>query len=1192
MDPQLPPNEDPLLRSIDEIFAAPPEQRPRLAHSLFGNDPELLAQVLEAISGDRLGTLAAEVRGLYRASRPVEEIVDGQESDRVTVGRYRLLEKLGEGGFGEVYVAEQREPMRRLVAVKIVKAGMDSRVVIARFEAERQALALMDHPNIARVFDGGATDAGRPYFVMELVRGIPITDYCDRHQLGVRERLDLAIQVCHAVQHAHQKGIIHRDLKPANVLVTLVDAKPVPKVIDFGIAKAVETPLTDKTIYTEFRQFVGSPAYMSPERIGMSGQDVDTRSDIYSLGVLIYELLTGSTPFDTARVLEGGLLALHKALTSRPPTRPSEKLSTLTGQRARTVGAARAIDLAELVRSVRGELDAIVTKALEHDRRRRYDTAESLAADLTRYLRGEPVRARPPSRLYVARKFVQRHRVAVGALVTIAVCLVGGLGAATWGFLAASAARDQAREAQATAEAEAILRREHEESARRREYDAVTTLAAEMLDRGSSNEARTLLESTPVDLRGWEWFHLDTISRGTMRTADAAAQAVIDEAARLAAQAASRGPPDVTYGALCGVIDGPDPERVYASHWLSSLTLRGERRGIFLRARLPAWADYRLCRLSTDGSLILVSFSDGSLLAGPVSGLPVPPLTAELTLPRLLGGSAPVKNAAFSSDSTTLIAQAADGTLVEWPLDAQTGVVVFPSNQTVIMDSVLSPDARTIYLACWGLVRAVDAATGCPRWTTCFTSRYVDTVIQFDEGRKLLTIGHNEQTAEIGILDATTGTLEHFWSARPDADLPITPGSPLLKHRASAAIDLTGHAGPRIAFALNDGTWTALSTVDQSVQPLTLPEWPQDARLVGVKSSGRAVAMWVRHISTGNPPQASTEQTVLVYDAGLERVLFRARLPRVLDATCSPDGSRIVVVDAGGDVSLWSIAEGRRLWTYRMGAPGRHVAWISHADRPRVVASDSRGRLIWLDADRGSRVLTRSGFRLASALHPSTDGAALLVGTSGHDVIRLESRPESDWFAQRAAAARAERSLAAYGPTKDLRDHAINHAPALSSADRDWLLRVNRGRGDDINMLHSAAVEQVVGESDHFILHRTLPVARMLALARPGSARVHITRALCELRTGDIQQAAVALDRAQSLLDRAGLPRGFWHELALARLRHAQHDPTLATEHLEAARAAARSDEAITRDRLSAILLRQTENLLTGRSINRSGDGQ
>jgi serine/threonine protein kinase len=286
MDPHPPFNDDPLLRSVDEVFAAPPEQRPGLAKSLFGHNPELLARVLEAISGDRLGMLAAEVRGLYRTPRAAEDIADGHEPDRLTVGRYRLLEKIGEGGFGEVYVAEQREPMRRLVAVKIVKAGMDSRVVIARFEAERQALALMDHPNIARVFDGGATDAGRPYFVMELVRGIPITEYCDRHQLGVRERLDLAIQVCHAVQHAHQKGIIHRDLKPANVLVTLVDAKPVPKVIDFGIAKAVETPLTDKTIYTEFRQFIGSPAYMSPERIGMSGQDVDTRSDIYSLGVL------------------------------------------------------------------------------------------------------------------------------------------------------------------------------------------------------------------------------------------------------------------------------------------------------------------------------------------------------------------------------------------------------------------------------------------------------------------------------------------------------------------------------------------------------------------------------------------------------------------------------------------------------------------------------------------------------------------------------------------------------------------------------------------------------------------------------------------------------------------------------------------------------------------------------------------
>jgi eukaryotic-like serine/threonine-protein kinase len=245
------------------------------------------------------------------------------------IGRYKLLEKVGEGGFGAVYVAEQREPVKRRVALKVIKLGMDTRQVVARFEAERQALALMDHPNIAKVLDAGATENGRPYFVMELVKGIPITQYCDREKLGLRERLLLFVQICHAIQHAHQKGIIHRDIKPSNILVTLHDGVPVPKVIDFGIAKATQQELTDKTVYTQFQQFIGTPAYMSPEQAEMSGLDIDTRSDIYALGVLLYELLTGSTPFDTKELLESGLDHMRQIIREREPVRPSTRLTQL-----------------------------------------------------------------------------------------------------------------------------------------------------------------------------------------------------------------------------------------------------------------------------------------------------------------------------------------------------------------------------------------------------------------------------------------------------------------------------------------------------------------------------------------------------------------------------------------------------------------------------------------------------------------------------------------------------------------------------------------------------------------------------------------------------------------------------------------------------------------------------------------------
>jgi serine/threonine protein kinase len=344
------------------------------------------------------------------------------------VGPYKLLEQVGEGGFGIVFMAEQTEPVRRKVALKVIKPGMDTRQVIARFEAERQALALMDHPNIAKVFDGGATASGRPYFVMELVQGTPITHYCDEHRLTPRERLGLFIQVCSAVQHAHQKGVIHRDLKPSNVLVTLHDGTSVVKVIDFGVAKALGQPLTDKTLYTGFAQLLGTPLYMSPEQAGQSGLDVDTRSDIYALGVLLYELLTGTTPFSKQRFKQAPYDEIRRILREEEPPRPSTRLSD-SKEALPSISAQRHTEPAQLTKLVRGELDWIAMKALEKDRDRRYETASAFAADVQRYLADEPVLACPPSAWYRFRKFARRNKnplVTVGLLtVTLVLAVVG-----------------------------------------------------------------------------------------------------------------------------------------------------------------------------------------------------------------------------------------------------------------------------------------------------------------------------------------------------------------------------------------------------------------------------------------------------------------------------------------------------------------------------------------------------------------------------------------------------------------------------------------------------------------------------------------------------------------------------------------------------------------------------------------------
>jgi len=345
---------------------------------------------------------------------------DLKEKPGTVIGRYKLLEKIGEGGMAVVYMAEQQEPIRRKVALKIIKLGMDTRQVIARFEVERQALAMMDHPNIAKVLDAGATETGRPYFVMELVTGISITEYCDQNNLSTKERLDLFIQVCNAVQHAHQKGIIHRDIKPSNVMVTHHDGTPVPKVIDFGIAKAINQRLTEKTLFTRYAHIIGTPAYMSPEQAELSDLDVDTRTDIYSLGVLLYELLTGTTPFSEEELRKAGYIEMQRVIREEEPVKPSTKLTTL-GETLTEVAKHHSATPDVLRKAVRGDLDWIVMKTLEKDRARRYEAAEGLALDIQRHLEHRPVLARAPSATYRVHKFLCRHRSQAIATLAIAV---------------------------------------------------------------------------------------------------------------------------------------------------------------------------------------------------------------------------------------------------------------------------------------------------------------------------------------------------------------------------------------------------------------------------------------------------------------------------------------------------------------------------------------------------------------------------------------------------------------------------------------------------------------------------------------------------------------------------------------------------------------------------------------------------
>jgi eukaryotic-like serine/threonine-protein kinase len=434
---------------------SPPEREAYLAHAC-GGDAQLRQRVERLLRAlDQAGGFLTAGEKFNAASGPAAhgdltgEGVPPSQSDAAgdptvlapiteqpgdRIGRYKLLQRIGEGGCGVVYMADQEEPVRRRVALKVIKLGMDTKQVIARFEAERQALALMDHPNIAKVLDAGATDTGRPYFVMELVRGVRITEYCDQNRLSTDDRLKLFIQVCHAVQHAHQKGVIHRDIKPSNILVMVADDVPMPKMIDFGIAKAIGERLTDKTVFTRFEQFIGTPAYMSPEQAGMSGLDVDTRSDIYALGVLLYELLTGRPPFEPKELAQAGLDEIIRRIREEEPPKPSTRLSRLEEKERTTTAQRRSTEAPKLIRSLRGDLDWVVMKCLEKNRTRRYETAGCLAQEIERHLKQEPILARPPSTAYRAQKFIRRNKVMVTA-AAILICLVVLTTAGAWFWL-------------------------------------------------------------------------------------------------------------------------------------------------------------------------------------------------------------------------------------------------------------------------------------------------------------------------------------------------------------------------------------------------------------------------------------------------------------------------------------------------------------------------------------------------------------------------------------------------------------------------------------------------------------------------------------------------------------------------------------------------------------------------------------
>jgi WD40 repeat protein/tRNA A-37 threonylcarbamoyl transferase component Bud32 len=679
------------------------------------------------------------------------------------IGRYKILEKVGEGGCGVVYVAEQTEPVRRRVALKVIKLGMDTKAVVARFEAERQALAMMDHPNIAKVLDAGTTDTGRPYFIMELVRGIRITDYCDQNKLSTSERLDLFIKICQAIQHAHQKGIIHRDIKPSNILVTLHDGVPVPKVIDFGIAKATEGKLTDATVYTQLHQFIGTPAYMSPEQAEMSGLDIDTRSDIYSLGVLLYELLTGKTPFDAQELMSQGIDAMRKTIREKEPVRPSTKLATLKGEELTTTAKRRAVDSSRLASLLRGDLDWIVMKCLEKDRTRRYETANGLAFDLKRHLNNETVMARPPSSAYRFQKMVRRNKLAFAAVGAVLCAMVLGIVATTWQSVRATRAKQEALTAQASesiqrqkAEAneqtaiaaqanESKLREQaqaEELAARQRAYASDMNLAKQALDGHNLGLALDLLNRQQPgpgqeDLRGWEWRYL------WQQTRSDALFALCREPSEIGTLAIS---PDGQFLAVGTVRQGG--VSVWDTRTRQELFKLADDEDLFKAAFSPTEPVLAFAGISRTSQHRDTLHLFNTAVRRMITSLPLDGTCTGL---------------AFSRDGQTLVTCSYDGHVSLWRVSDGTQLASYPSEQAfsgLHTGFAASPDLRfAAYGMEGGRLRVVDLRNGKDLWSVVATknnTQYI-TALAFSPDGKILASGTGYSASEIRLWDAATG---------------------------------------------------------------------------------------------------------------------------------------------------------------------------------------------------------------------------------------------------------------------------------------------------------------------------------------------------------------------------------------------------------------------------------------------------
>jgi WD40 repeat protein/serine/threonine protein kinase len=907
------------------------------------------------------------------------------ETEGGVVGPYKLLEQIGEGGFGAVYMAEQSQPVRRRVALKVLKPGMDTKQVVARFEAERQALAIMDHPNIAKVFDGGATPSGRPYFVMELVRGVPITGFCDQNQLSPRQRLELFIPVCLAVQHAHQKGIIHRDIKPTNVLVTLHDGIPVPKVIDFGIAKAMVQPLTERTLFTGFAQMVGTPLYMSPEQTEMGGLDVDTRTDIYALGVVLYELLTGTTPFDRDRFKKAGYDEIRRVIREEEPVRPSTRISTL-GPAAGPISVCRRSDPLRLRRLVRGELDWVAMKCLEKDRNRRYESASTLAADIQRYLRDEPVQACPPSAWYRFRKLARRNRRTLIMGTVLASAAIGGV---------ATLAVSTALVWKANQELKASVERE-----RREAYFQRITVAHRELSIDDVAAALRALRECPEELRGWEWYYL-------MRLCKVEPLVIQDEAE------------------VNGVDFSPEGDRIASAGDDGVVRIWNSRTGEIIK-RIPAH-DKAACSAAfhPDGRHLVSAGTDGFARVWDLA-TERPVFTGQCDALRTFGAAYTV---AFRPPEGKQLAAGSNGIVRVWDWQSHRLLQSFPGHENHSIPVAFSRDGR--YLGTGSAFRQGqmlwDAEAGGQPLLIFPAHGHPVTAVAFGpDGRQMATSGFD---GSVRIGDTTTGELLHTClhtgkvmgaAFSPDGRRLASGGDDKTVRlwdveTGREVLSLRGHGGMCSCVAFSpDGHRLVSAGADKTIriwdatplrgnegrEVLSFNGHQEEVRSVAVHSNGRLVA------SGGAGPK------VKIWDSATGRVAveFNAHNRIVFSLAWDCSGRRLVT--AGADLPLhsvrvWEAETGRKLVELETGPEGLTGAYHGvdfSPDGRYLVTGKINGVVQVWDAGTGREVgllgthrrevrgvvFSRVGGHLATS---SGDGDVMLWDATRLDKDYLDSKP-------------------------------------------------------------------------------------------------------------------------------------------------------------------------------------------------------